>query len=226
MSTIVLVHGLWSDGSCWSETIQELRKLGHEPVAAQLTLNTLDEDVAIVRRVLSTVEGPVLLAGWSYGGMVISNAAYGSDQVAALAFVAAFVPEEGETVHDIATRHPGSELSSHLRATEDGYCYLDRRSYGSVMAPEASTQRTALAGAVQKFASLSISALASGPPAWRTIPSHYVIAATDKLLPVQTQLELAERIQATTFELNSGHGVVYSHPIELAKHLDAITNAW
>ncbi|WP_279616520.1 alpha/beta fold hydrolase [Streptomyces cellostaticus] len=107
-----MVHGLWADGSCWTETTTELRALGHEPVAAQPPLESLEDDVAAVRRGISTVEGPVLLVGWSYGGFVITNAARGQDRVRALAYVAAFVPDAGETVADIAHRHPGRSCLS------------------------------------------------------------------------------------------------------------------
>ena len=222
MTTIVLVHGLWADGSCWSETITELQRLGHQPVAAQLPLESLDDDVAAVRRTLSTVDGSVLLAGWSYGGAVITNAAHGQDNVKALAYIAAFAPDEGESVRDIAHRNPGSVLVEHLRVTEDGHSYIDRPSYGTVIAADAPVERTALAGAVQKSARLGIDGAPSGAPAWRDLPSHYLVATEDRVLPAATQHELAARAGAETTEWATGHGPMYARPKELAAYLDGI----
>ncbi|HKS47471.1 MAG TPA: alpha/beta hydrolase [Amycolatopsis sp.] len=222
MTAIILVHGLWSDGSCWSETITELRKLGHEPVAAQLSLESLEHDVAAVRRTLSTVDGPVLLVGWSYGGAVITNAAHGQDKVRALSYIAAFMPDESESVSDIARRRPGSVLPEHLRVTEDGHSYIDRPAYGATMAADAPAERTALASAVQKFARLGIDGSPSGTPAWRELPSHYLVASEDRALPAATQHELAARAGAETTEWATGHGPMYARPKELAAYLDGI----
>lgn len=223
MTTIVLVHGLWSDGSCWSETITELQALGHAPVAAQLPLETMEHDIATVRRTLSTVDGPVLLVGWSYGGAVITNAARGQDKVQALSYIAAFMPDEGESVSDIARRRPGSVLPEPLRITEDGHSYIDRPSYGTVIAADAPTERTALASAVQKFARLGIDGSPSGTPAWRDLPSHYLVASDDRVLPAATQHELATRAGAETAEWATGHGPMFARPTELAAYLDGIT---
>lgn len=222
MATIVLVHGLWADGSCWSETITELQRLGHKPVAAQLPLESLENDVAVVRRVLSTVDGPVVLVGWSYGGAVITNAAHSQGNVKALSYIAAFAPDEGESVSDIARRNPGSVLPEHFRVTEDGYSYIDRAAYGTALAADARTERTALASAVQKFARLGIDGAPSGTPAWRDLPTYYLIAKEDQVLPAATQYELATRMGARTTEWATGHGPMYGHPEDLAAYLDTI----
>ncbi|MGW7046364.1 alpha/beta fold hydrolase [Streptomyces avermitilis] len=222
MTAIVLVHGLWADGSAWSETITELRALGHEPVAAQLPLESMDGDVAAVRRTLSTVDGPVLLVGWSYGGAVITNAAIGQDHVKALAYIAAFAPDEGETVRDIAHRHPGSTLPEHFKVTDDGHSYIDRPAYGKVVAADATAERTALAAAVQKFPRLGIDSAPSGIPAWREVPSHYLIATQDLVLPAVTQRELVDRMGAQATEWNTGHGPMYARPKDLATYLHTL----
>ncbi|MFA7769080.1 alpha/beta fold hydrolase [Streptomyces sp. NRRL S-448] len=222
MTTIVLVHGLWADGSAWSETITELRALGHEPVAAQLPLESMEDDIAAVRRVLSTVDGPVLLVGWSYGGAVTTNAAVGQDKVKALSYVAAFTPDEGESVSDIAHRNPGSLIRENIKVTEDGHSYIDRPAYGKVVAADAPAERTALAAAVQKFPRLGIDSAPSGPPAWRNLPSHYLIATQDNALPAATQRELADRIDAKATAWDTGHGPMYARPTDLAAYLHDI----
>ncbi|KOU26419.1 hypothetical protein ADK52_09470 [Streptomyces sp. WM6372] len=222
MTTIVLVHGLWSDGSAWSDTITELRALGHEPVAAQLPLESMEDDIAAVRRVLSTVDGPVLLVGWSYGGAVITNAAVGQDKIKALSYIAAFAPVEGESVSDIAHRNPGSLIRENIRVTEDGHSYLDRAAYGKVVSADAPAERTALAAAVQKLPRLGIDSAPSGPPAWRNVPSHYLIATQDNALPSATQRELADRINAKATAWDTGHGPMYARPKDLATYLHDI----
>lgn len=223
MTTIVLVHGLWADGSCWSETITELHTLRHTPVATQLSLESMEHDIAAVRRTLSTVDGPVLLVGWSYGGAVITNAAVGEEKVQALSYIAAFVPDEGESVSDIARRRPGTVLPEPLRVTEDGHSYIERAAYGSVIAADASAQRTALASAVQKFARLGIDSSPSGPAAWQHLPSYFLVASEDRVLPADTQHELAARAGAEATEWATGHGPMYGRPKELAAYLDGIT---
>ncbi|MFI6445739.1 alpha/beta hydrolase [Kitasatospora sp. NPDC050543] len=223
MTTIVLVHGLWADGSAWSETITELRALGHEPIAAQLPLDSMEDDITAVRRVLSTVDGPVLLVGWSYGGAVITNAAVGQDHVKALSYIAAFAPDQGESVSDIAHRNPGSVIREHIRVTDDGHSYIDRPAYGEVIAADAPAARTALAAAVQKLPRLGIDSAPSGPPAWRQVPSHYLVATQDRALPAATQHELAARIGAQTTEWDTGHGPMYALPKELAAYLHSLT---
>lgn len=170
MTTIVLVHGLWADGSAWSETIAELRSLGHEPISAQLPLESMEDDITAVRRILSTVDGPVLLVGWSYGGAVITNAAVGQDHVKALSYIAAFAPDEGESVSDIAHRNPGSLIREHIRVTADGHSYIDRPAYGKVIAADAPAERAALAAAVQK-----------PPPRHRQCPLRFPRLAPDPL---------------------------------------------
>ncbi|SED46759.1 alpha/beta hydrolase [Streptomyces sp. 2314.4] len=222
MTTLVLVHGLWSDGSAWSETIAELRALGRDSVAAQLPLESLESDVAAVRRVLSVIEGPVLLVGWSYGGAVITNAAVGQSHVKALSYLAAFAPEEGETVRGIVQRRPGSLIPQHLKVTDDGHSYIDRPAYGKVVAADAAAERIAVAAAVQKHPRLGVDAAPSGAPAWRELPSHYLVATQDNALPAATQRELAERIGAQTTEWETGHGPMYAHPKELAAYLDGL----
>ncbi|QKZ17291.1 alpha/beta fold hydrolase [Streptomyces chartreusis] len=222
MTNIVLVHGLWADGSCWSETITELQALGHEPVAAQLSLESMEQDVAAVRRMLSTVEGPVLLVGWSYGGAVITNAAQGQEKVQALSYIAAFMPDEGESVSDIVRRRVGSVLPETLRVTEDGHSYIDRLVYGTAIAADAPAERTALASAVQKFARLGIDGSPSAAPAWRGLPSHYLVASEDRVLPAETQRELAARAGAEATEWATGHGPMFGRPKELATYLDGI----
>lgn len=224
MATIVLVHGLWSDGSAWNEVITELRALGHAPVAAQLSLESMDDDVASVRRTLATVEGPVLLVGWSYGGAVIGEAARGEGSVKALAYVAAFAPAEGETVSGLSRKHPGSLIPKHV-VVAGGYTYIDRAYFGEVLAADAPAERVHTAAAVQRMVRIGLDRVPVGRPAWLDLPSFYLLTTADHAVPPDLQRELAERMGARIEEIDSSHAPMWSHPRQVSEFLDAACRA-
>ena len=213
------MHGLWSDGSSWLPVIAELRAMGHDPVAAQLGLETFDDDVASVRRTLATVAGPVLLAGWSYGGAVIGEAARGAANVTALAYVAAFAPAEGESVSELSRRHPGSLIPKHVVVT-GGYTYIDRAHFGEVIAGELPPERAALGASVQKLTRIGLDRAAVGRPAWLDLPSHYLVTTADRAVPPVLQREMAARMGASVTEIDSSHAPVLTRPREVAAFLD------
>ncbi len=219
MATIVLVHGLWSDGSSWARVITELHAMGHHPVAAQLNLETFDGDVAAVRRTLTTVDGPVLLVGWSYGGAVIGRAAKGHPKVKALAYVAAFAPADGESVNGLSRQHPGSLIPPHVVVTGD-YTFMDRNHFGQVMAADASADAIMIAAATQKMVRIGLDRVPVGPPAWLELPSYYLLTTADQAVPPQLQRDMAERMGATITELESSHSPAVAHPREVAQFLD------
>lgn len=224
MATIVLVHGLWSDGSSWAKVMTELRALGHEPVAAQLGLETMADDVASVRRVLATVSGPVLLVGWSYGGAVIGEAARNSTAVKALAYVAAFAPAEGESVSELSRRNPGTLLGQHVVVAGD-YTYIQREHFGAVMAADALPADSANMAAAQRMVRIGLDRVKVGPPSWHELPSHYLVATLDQVVPAEFQREMALRMGATVAEIATGHAPLVSRPFEVAKFLDGACTA-
>ncbi len=224
MATIVLVHGLWSDGSSWAHVITELRAMGHHPVAAQLDLETFDGDVAAVRRTLTTVAEPVLLVGWSYGGAVIGQAARDHPQVKALAYVAAFAPAEGESVSGVSRRHPGSLIPAHV-VVAGGYTFIDRDHFGQVMAADAPAGAIAIAAATQRMMRIGLDRVPVGPPAWLELPAYYLLTTADQAVPPVLQREMAQRMGATVTELESSHSPHLSHPHEVAQFLDEACTA-
>lgn len=224
MATIVLVHGLWSDGSSWAPVMTELRAMGHAPVAAQLALESMADDVTSVRRTLATVTGPVLLVGWSYGGAVIGEAAVGTSNVRALAYVAAFAPAEGESVSGLSRKYPGSLIPAHVVVAGD-HSYMARDHFGEVMAHDAPSDLIALAAATQKFVRIGLDRVIVGRPAWLDLPSYYLVASEDRAVPPVLQREMAERMGATVTEIASSHAPLLSHPREVAEFLDSACNA-
>ncbi|MDJ0317303.1 alpha/beta fold hydrolase [Arthrobacter antibioticus] len=219
MTNIVLVHGLWSDGSSWAKVITELQAMGHVPIAAQLGLESFENDVAAVRRALATVTGPVLLAGWSYGGAVIGEAARGVEAVKALAYVAAFAPVEGESVSGLSRRHPGSLVPAHVVVAGD-YTYIDRPYFGAVLAADAPAELVAVAAATQEMVRIGLDRVKVGSPAWLELPSHYLVATDDCCVPPVLQREMAERMGASVTEIASSHAPVLSRPRAVAQFLD------
>lgn len=219
MVEIVLVHGLWSDGSSWARVITELRAMGHTPVAAQLGLEDFYDDVASVRRTLATVSGPVLLAGWSYGGAVIGEAAGGVDGVSGLAYVAGFAPEEGESVSGMSRKHSGSLVPQHVVVAGD-YSYIDRDHFGEVLAADAPSDLVAIAAATQRMVRIGLDRVKVGPPAWLDLPSSYLVTTEDNCVPTVLQWEMAERMGAVVTEMSSSHAPLLSRPRAVAEFLD------
>lgn len=211
VADVVLVHGLWADGSSWGEVIPFLHEAGHRVTAVQLPLTSLEDDVTVTRQALARVSGPVVLAGWSYGGTVITNAAVGAPNVSALVYVAAFAPEKGETGFGILERFPSMVGEAPVQDAQ-GRLWMDPDRYGEVLAGDLSLARAAVLAGVQKPAAPECLATASGEPAWRTIPSWYQVAAHDRALLPEAQRWMAERMGATVTSEPASHAVLLSRP--------------
>lgn len=212
---------MWSDGSSWSEVIPFLHDAGHRVAAVQLPLTSLEDDVAATRRVVERMPGPVVLAGWSYGGTVITNAMAESSHVSALVYVAAFAPDRGESSFGILQRF-GATVGEAVRPYEDGLCGLDTDRYQEVFAGDVPAVRANVLAAVQKPSALACLEAASGEPAWRSVRSWYQVAEEDNALPPAAQRFMAERMGAVTTSVPSSHASPLSHAGEVA---DLITRA-
>src|SRR5215472_16518544 len=150
IETVVLVHAAWADGSSWNKVTEELQRKGLNVVAAQIPLTSFTDDVASLRKVLLRQEGPLVLAGHSYGGAVISAAAAGNPNVKALVYIAAVVPDEGETVGDVFHRVASHPSAPKLQHDADGFLWLNVDAFRTAVAPDASLSETALMAATQK----------------------------------------------------------------------------
>ncbi|TJZ57259.1 alpha/beta hydrolase [Streptomyces piniterrae] len=221
VADVVLVHGLWSDGSSWSEVIPFLHDAGHRVVAVQLPLTSLEDDVVATRRVLERMSGPVVLAGWSYGGTVITNAAVAASNVSALVYVAAFAPDKGESSFQILQNF-GATVGEAVQPYEDGLCGLDPDRYREVWAADLPAVRAEVLAAVQKPSALTCLETSSGEPAWRSIRSWYQVAEQDRALPPVAQRFMAERMGAVTTSVPASHSAPHSRAREVA---DLITRA-
>ena len=214
-TNIVLVHGLWADGSSWSKVIPILKNAGHRIIAVQLPLHSLADDVATVKRAIDLVGGPTILVGHSYGGFVITNAGYNNQNVTGLVYVSAFAPDEGEstaTFVDVATLPPGL-----LVFDSGGFAYLNPEMFHQAFVQDANVTEAETMAVVQKPGHQSILTAPSGPPAWKQLPTWFEVSESDHIIPPDAERMFAQRMNATTISLNSSHASPVSHPDEIAQ---------
>jgi pimeloyl-ACP methyl ester carboxylesterase len=215
--TIVLVHGAFADSSGWSAVIERLQRRGYEVVAPANPLRDLSDDAAYVASVVATIPGPVVLVGHSYGGAVITNAARNLPNVKALVYIAAFALDEGDTVFGIVGSFPGSELPANilprpLPGGTDHDAYVNPASFRAVFAADVPAKTAAIMAAAQRPSTLATGQEASGPPAWATIPSWYLVAEKDRVIPPAAQHFMADRAGAHTRTVRSSHVAMVSQP--------------
>jgi pimeloyl-ACP methyl ester carboxylesterase len=222
--TIVLVHGAWADASNWNGVVAELQRSGYRVAAIANPLRTLAGDAASVRAYVDAVPGPVVLVGHSYGGAVITNAAAGSTNVRALVYVNAFAPDEGESAVQLAG--PKSALSVDPTTIfdfvpagppgPDTDLYLKRRTVYRSFATGLRFRDKRIVAASQRAATLGSLTEPSGPPAWRTIPSWFVLGTQDAIIPRGVQRTMAQRAGSTIVRYREGHLGLITDPATVA----------
>jgi pimeloyl-ACP methyl ester carboxylesterase len=215
MNNIVLVHGTYVDGSSWSKVIPILQNAGHKVIAVQLPLHSLADDIATVKRAIDLVGGPVILVGHSYGGFVITNAAYNNTSVKGLVYLAAFAPNEGQSLSNFidATKLP----KGFLVVDSGGFVYINPEMFAQAFAQDVDPAQAKVLAAVQKPFNQSILAEKSGPPAWKQLTTWYQISGNDRAIPPDVERMFAKQINATTISLPSSHASPLSHPNEVAQ---------
>jgi pimeloyl-ACP methyl ester carboxylesterase len=214
-TNIVLVHGLWADGSSWSKVIPILKNAGHKVIAVQLPLHSLADDVETVKRAIEIAGGPTILVGHSFGGFIITNAAYNNQNVSGLVYVSAFAPDEGESTAnfvDVSTLPPGL-----LVPDSGGFLYLNPEMFHEAFIQDANATEAETLAVVQKPAHQSFATEPSGPPAWKQLPTWFEVSEGDRIIPPDVQRNFAKRMNATTITLNSSHASLVTHPDEIAE---------
>jgi pimeloyl-ACP methyl ester carboxylesterase len=220
--TVVLVHGAFAESASWNGVIRRLQDQGYTAIAAANPLRSLSGDAQFLASILESIEGPVVLVGHSYGGSVISNGALGKDNVKALVFVAAFAPEEGESIGELSGRSPGSTLGETLESVRlsDGTTdlYIRQEMFHQQFAADAPAEQAALDAVTQRPLRDVAQNEGSGPPAWKSVPSWFVFPELDKNIPIEAHRFMAERAQAReVVEIDGApHAVGVSHPEEVA----------
>jgi pimeloyl-ACP methyl ester carboxylesterase len=223
--TVVLVHGAFADGSSWAGVIERLQHRGVNTIAVANPLRGISADSAYVASVLAQTEGPVVAAGHSYGGAVISNAAAEAENVVGLVFVAAFAPDEGEVLGEASAASKDSVLNSalvprHYPTADGGMAVefaVDPAKARETFAGDLSDEQAALIAAVQRpVAELAFSE-PNGPPAWKSKPSWAVVATNDKAAGTDVVRSMAERAGATVTEVAGSHLIMVSQPDVVAE---------
>ena len=207
--SIVFAHGLWADGSCYSKVIPALEADGHQVVSAQNSLDTLEGDVATVTRALGRVSSPAILVGHSYGGTVIT-AAGTDDRVAGLVYIAALAPDADETSQSLQDKFPATEIFAHIEVA-DGRIWMLPSGIG-YFAGDLPEQEQDLVWATQGVPDADLFNQKLPGTAWRTKPSWYVVANNDQTVNPELERFVAKRMGAHTYDVDSSHVAMLSHP--------------
>ncbi len=213
--TIVLVHGAFADGSSWAKVIPLLQAKGYSAVAVQNPLSSLADDVAATKRAIAEADGPVLLVGHSWAGMVISEA--GSDpKVAGLVYVSALVPKSGQSAADTTKGYPDAPGSAQAKPDAAGYLSLTRKGIDEDFVPELPAAERDVVYATQGPWNSSALAEKVANPAWQSKPSWLIADANDRMIPPQYERDTAELIHAKLTVLAAGHVPMLSMPDRVA----------
>lgn len=225
--TVVLVHGAFADASSWNGVAKILEKDGYTVIAAANPLRSVKSDGASVSALLASIQGPVVLAGHSYGGNVITEAANDHANVKALVYVSAFAPEAGETVAGLAGKFPGSTLGPTLAAPvilPDGGkdLYIQQDKFHEQFAADVPADQATLMAATQRPVTEAALNEQAGAPAWKHIPSWYIYGDEDKNIPPQAMAFMAKRAESKEVEIVKGasHVVMVSHPEPVARLIE------
>jgi pimeloyl-ACP methyl ester carboxylesterase len=208
--TIVLVHGAWADGSCWSNVIVPLERKGFKVTAAPIPLTSLSDDATVLDRVLERTSGPVILVGHAYAGAVIATA--NAARVQSLVYVAALAPDEGETVADVfyhAAPHPKAPK---LAPDAHGFIWMPEGGFENAVAHKAPPDQLAILAAVQRPIAVKCIQEKVPMPAWKTRPSWFLLAEEDRMIPSETQRFMANRMGATVRSHRVDHTPMWSEP--------------
>ncbi|MFF4198963.1 alpha/beta fold hydrolase [Nonomuraea sp. NPDC050227] len=215
VKNIVLVHGGFVDGSGWQGVYEHLTADGYRVYVVQNPTLSLADDVAVTQRTLDALDGPAVLVGHSYGGVVITEAGT-HPNVAALAYIAAFAPDKGESVNTLIADPPPGAPVPPILPPQDGFLFLDREKFAGSFAADVPDSLAAFMADSQVPWGVDALAGAVSEPAWRIKPSWYLVAADDRMIPPPAQRAMSERAGSTVTEVAGSHAVYVSNPAAVA----------
>src|SRR5579859_151347 len=222
---IVLVHGAWADGSSWSAVIERLQAAGHHVVAPQFPLTSLAADVARLRQVLEFQEGPTIVAGHSYGGQIMTALGTDAPNAVGLVYIAAFGLDAGESLGALLSQGPVTPALGHLFTDKQGFAWLSEDDFVNHFAADVDPVKAKVMYAVQQALTVSAFQDVMGVPAWKALPSWYLVATDDQAIPPDAERLFARRMGATTVEVPSSHVAMVSHPDDVVKLIETATQA-
>jgi pimeloyl-ACP methyl ester carboxylesterase len=214
---IVLVHGAWADGSCWSGVIERLQDDGYHVTGPQFPLTSLANDVARLRQVLELQDGPTIVAGHSYGGQIVTALGTDAPNAAGLVYIAAFGLDEGESLGALLSQGPPTPALEHLFTDKQSFGWLSEDDFVHHFAADVDPVRARVMYAVQQPLAGSAFTDVMAAPAWKSLPSWYLVATRDEAIPPEAERLFASRMGATTVEVPSSHVAMVSHPTEVAQ---------
>lgn len=221
---VVLVHGGFVDGSGWQGVYDLLKKDGYNVSIVQNPTISLADDVAVTKRQLAAQDGPVILVGHSYGGVVITEA--GSDpKVAGLVYIAAFAPDKGESVFALIKNPPPGAPVPPILPPQDGFLFLDREKFRASFAADVSGDTAAFMADSQVPWGVEALGGAVSEPAWRTKPSWYLVSTEDRMIPPDAQRAMSKRAGSTVVEAKGSHAIYVSQPKAVADLIVKAANA-
>jgi pimeloyl-ACP methyl ester carboxylesterase len=225
--TVVLVHGAFADSGSWDGVVSDLTRDGYRVVAAANPLRGLASDAAAVRTVINAIPGPVILAGHSYGGAVISTAADGAANVKGLVYVAAFAPEVGENIFELSGKFPGSTLPAALDKPVDlpggvHDLYIAQDKFPAQFAADVPPAKARLMAVAQRPLTDAAGGEKAAVTAWKSLPSWWIYGESDRNIPPAAMKWMAERAHAKQIVAIAGasHVVMISHPHEVSKLIE------
>jgi pimeloyl-ACP methyl ester carboxylesterase len=223
-TNIVLVHGGFSDGSVWRGVYDVLKSRGYGVSIVQNPTRTLEEDVAATQLILDGLEGPVILVGHSYGGVVITEA--GNDpNVVGLVYVAAFAPDEGESMRMLLESGPAGARVAPLLPPRNGLLFLDKAKFHEAYTHDLDRRESEYLADAQAPSGAALLDALVRRPAWKNKPSWYLIASHDSMIPPEVQRTMARRAGSVTIEVEASHAVHISQPRAVAAVIESAANA-
>jgi pimeloyl-ACP methyl ester carboxylesterase len=222
---IVLVHGAWADGSCWSGVIERLQADGYNVTAPQFPESSLAADVARLRQVLHRQDGPTVVAGHSYGGQIMTALGTDAPNAAGLVYIAAFGLDEGESIGALAAQGPPTPALAHLDIDAAGFAWLPEEDFVKHFAADVDPVKARVMYAVQQPVAAAAFQDVMGVPAWKSLPTWFMVAMADEAIPPDAERQFAARMGATTIEVASSHVAMVSHPDEVAQLIETAATA-
>src|SRR5438094_3851113 len=217
---VVLVHGAWADGSSWSAVIERLQADGYTVTAPQFPLNTLADNVARLRQVLARQIGPTIVAGHSYGGQIVTALGTDVPNVVGLVYISAFGLDQGESIGALLAQGPPTPALAHLSIDQQGFAWLPEDDFMNHFAADVDPVKARVMYAVQQPLSATALQDVMGVPAWKSLPSWFMVADGDQAIPPGAERRFARRMGATTVEVPTNHVAMVSHPDDVVKLIE------
>ena len=217
---IVLVHGAWADGSSWSAVVERLQADGYTVTAPQFPLTSLADNVARLRQVLARQHGPTLVVGHSYGGQIITALGANAPNVVGLVYIAGFGLDEGESIGALLAQGAPTPALEHLDIDQQGFAWLPEDDFVGHFAADVDPVKARVMFAVQQPLTWSALDDVMGVPAWKALPSWFMVADGDQTIPPDAERLFAKRMGATTVEVSSNHVAMVSHPDDVLKLIE------